>query len=82
MSNFKPGDIVICINNQETDLILNKQYRIYNITTDSDPRAHQDYIELLVLYEDTKHGYFSHRFIKLKENRIKKLNNIYEKYNQ
>ena len=77
MTNFKSGDIVICVNNQESSLILNKQYRIYSITTDSDPRINQNYIELLVLYEDTKHGYFSHRFIKLSELRNNKLKKLY-----
>lgn len=77
-TSFNVNDIVVCIDNQETNLLLNKHYKIFSITTDSDPRIHQNYMVLLVLYEDTKHGYFSRRFIKLKDIRKDKLKQLYK----
>lgn len=81
MTNFKINDIVVCVENSNSDLILNKKYKVYYTTTDIDPKISQNYLDLLYLDEDKTNGYFQYRFVKLKDirkDKLKKLNN-YEK---
>lgn len=77
MSYFKINDIVVCVENSNTDLILNKKYKVYCITTDIDPRISKSYLDLLYLDEDKTNGYFHFRFVKLKDIRKDKLKKLY-----
>lgn len=77
MSYFKINDIVVCVENSNTDLILNKKYKVYCITTDIDPKISQKYLDLLYLDEDKTNGYFQYRFVKLKDMRKNKIKKLY-----
>ena len=91
MTNFKINDIVVCVENSNTNLILNKKYKVYCTTTDIDSRISQNYLDLLyldsrisqnyldLLYldEDKTNGYFQYRFVKLKDMRKNKIKNLY-----
>ena len=77
MTNFKINDIVVCVENSNTDLILNKIYKVFYTTTDIDPRISQNYLDLLYLDEDKTNGYFQYRFVKLKDMRKNKIKKLY-----
>ena len=75
MNNIKVNDIVICIDNSNSDLILNKKYKVLKII--NDPNVN---INLIKLYDLEQFGYFDYRFVNLKSIRKDKIKHLCDVY--
>ena len=77
MSNIKVNDIVICVDNSNSDLILNKKYKVLKITND-----YNIGVNLITLYDIEQFGYFDYRFVNLKSIRKDKIKHLCDVYKQ
>lgn len=75
MSNIKVNDIVICVDNSNSDLILNKKYKVLKITND-----YNIGVNLITLYDIEQFGYFDYRFVNLKSIRKDKIKHLCDVY--
>jgi hypothetical protein len=73
ISNLKPGDIVICINNIGLPLSPCKKYKVIN-------SGRAEKFDYITVYNDNGNSsnYLASRFTTLEDWREKKLNNILE----